>query len=440
MVKGRSVVIIGAGIAGLVAARRLSQAGFRVRVLEAAALPGGRVGERQVRDIRFNAGARLVYDFSRPFNALLREIGLAQALVPVRRLSAECVGRDAHWALELMPGVKSLLTPGLSFGERLRFPVFALGMLAWRRHANPDDAASVLEADAVSLAHHIGGRLGPNVLERMVEPVFRGTRSWNPQEVSAAFLASTAPHLVGRDTVHVFAGGMGQLPQALAQGLSIECGTSVRAVDMPKTGSCRVHAQGRDGEIARESDIVVCATEGSRASSLFPDLEAQDRAFLAGVRYNPLGIVHYKLNRQVEPAMLFFTRTVAGSISTWQQVPGGEERSPQLYAQLSPEASEDARRRGMTDRLDELVEERVRELYPSLDHDCEDRHSQWIERMLPVFYPGYAAAMAAFRERQSAARRRVYFCGDYLAQALVTGAAASGERAAQDVIRHWGAA
>jgi oxygen-dependent protoporphyrinogen oxidase len=91
----------------------------------------------------------------------------------------------------------------------------------------------------------------------------------------------------------------------------------------------------------------------------------------------------------------------------------------------------------MTGRLDELVASRVRQLFPSLDRDCTDIHNQWIARMLPTFYPGYARAMAAFRDRQSAARRRVYFCGDYLAHALVTGAAASGERAARDVLRHW---
>lgn len=434
---GQRIVVIGAGIAGLTAARRLQRQGHTVRVLEAGPMPGGRVGERMMRGIRFNAGARLVYAFSKPFNALLDEIGLTPELVPVRRLSAECVGPADRWTVELMPGLRSLLTPGLSLAERLRF--IAFGLAAMTSRTDPDDAASTPDADAVTLADYIRDRLGANVLERMVAPVFRGTRCWNPEEVSAAFFASTAPHLVGKDTVHVFKGGMGRLPQALADGLAIDCDTRVTGVET--SGSdCQIHAEQDGQSLVYEADLVVCATEGSLAAGLFTDLDPETRAFFSGVRYNSLGIVHYRLNRPVAPAMQFFTRAAAGAVATWQQVPGNEAtgEAPQLYAQLSPEAVGQAIERGMTDRLDELVKDRVRALYPSLDSDCADLHNQWIARKLPVFYPGYAKSMAAFRERQSASRQKVYFCGDYLAQALITGAAASGERAARDIANHWG--
>jgi protoporphyrinogen/coproporphyrinogen III oxidase len=431
------IIVIGAGVAGLVAARRLRKAGFTVRVLEAGEAPGGRVGERQARGIRFNAGARLVYAFSKPFNALLQEIGLAGARIAVRGLSAECVGVGESWIVELTPGVRTLLTPGLSPAERLRFLPFGLRMLAAR--ADPDDAASAMAEDGVTLADYVNRELGPNVLERIVEPVFRGARCWNAEEVSAAFFAATAPHLVGRDTVHVLKGGMSQLPQALAAGLDVQCGARVVSVATPADGPCRLVARREGGEMVEEADLVVCATEGSLAAALFPDLPEEERAFFAGVRYNSVGIAHYLLNRQVAPQMKFFTRAASGPIATWQQIPGDEAigQAPQLYAQLSPEAVAEAKGRGMTERLDELLAKRVRELFPSLDRDCADIHNQWIARMLPIFYPGYARAMTAFRDRQSAAHRRVYFCGDYLAQALITGAVASGERAARDVLRYW---
>jgi oxygen-dependent protoporphyrinogen oxidase len=310
---GQNIIVIGAGIAGLVAARRLTQAGHRVRVLEAGEVPGGRVGDRNVRGIRFNAGARLLYAFSPTFNALLDEIGLTATLVPIRGLSAACVGTDGRWSVELMPGVRSLLTPGLSVAERLRFISFGLRALAARRHTDPDDAASALREDGETLAAYVRRALGAGVLERLVEPVFRGTRNWNADDASAAFFASVTPHLIGRDTVHVPAGGMGRLPQALANGLTVETGARVLQVETPGTGPVRIHADRNGQAVTHEADLVVCATEGVCAARLFAQLPQEERTFLGGVRYNALGIVHYRLDRQVGHAMSFFSRGRRGA-------------------------------------------------------------------------------------------------------------------------------
>jgi len=46
MMARRDVLILGAGLAGLAAARRLAKAGLRVTVIEARSRPGGRVPAR----------------------------------------------------------------------------------------------------------------------------------------------------------------------------------------------------------------------------------------------------------------------------------------------------------------------------------------------------------------------------------------------------------
>lgn len=422
------IVVIGAGIAGLTAAYRLRQAGQTVTVLEAGAVPGGRVGDRETRGIRYNAGARLVYLFSKPFNRLLDELGLRDEMVPVRGLSAQCVGAGEAWQIELMPGPASLLTPGLTLAERLRFATFGAGMLLARHRTDPDDATSALAADGLSLAEYTRRKTGPNVLARMVDPVFRGTRSWNSEDISAAFFASTTPHLIGQDTVCVFKQGMATLPNALAEGLDLRCNTRATAVTR----------YGRGYEVQTEvgtlrADRVVMAVEGSLVAGLMPDLDADDRAFFESVHYNSLGIVHYRLKTDVAPMMRFFARGTAGTIATYQQIPANPSRgqAAQLYAQLSPEANAQARDEGRIGDLHAIIEERLLQLYPTLGTDCEDRVEQWIERKLPTFYPGYARKVAAFRARQ---RGGLAFCGDYLAQSLLTGASASGERAAAQIL------
>ena len=55
----RQAIIIGAGIAGLAAAVRLRKQGFKVRVFEAAAFPGGKLREFNSKGYRFDYGPSL---------------------------------------------------------------------------------------------------------------------------------------------------------------------------------------------------------------------------------------------------------------------------------------------------------------------------------------------------------------------------------------------
>src|SRR5215468_4933845 len=92
---GKGVAILGAGIAGMTAAYRLAQAGYKCRVLEARPRPGGRVwtirgGDRIVetdsvqqadwerdRHLYFNAGAARISSHHRGILGYCREFGIA---------------------------------------------------------------------------------------------------------------------------------------------------------------------------------------------------------------------------------------------------------------------------------------------------------------------------------------------------------------------------
>jgi oxygen-dependent protoporphyrinogen oxidase len=188
------------------------------------------------------------------------------------------------------------------------------------------------------------------------------------------------------------------------------------------------------------TDLVFVAVEGARALALLRQPEPEEARFFAALRYNSLGVVHYALDEDLAPAMRFIDRGEGLAIATYQQLPASPQAGrpkAQIYCQLTPEATVAARAGGKMQALEPMVRDDVRRFFPALDRLASAHAEQWIEYKLPLPYPGFAAHMARFRRWQAAAPRRVYFCGDYLAQALVTGACASGERAARLAAGHW---
>jgi len=436
----RSVIVVGAGIAGLTAAYRLRALGFRVRVLESGGQPGGRVAQGREGPIPYNTGARLLYPFGRELQALIDELGLREGLVPLKNLGADCRTADGTYRVDLMPGFAAMHTPGLGWRDKLGLLRAGLHLAWLRGRADPDHAVSALAHDDETLADYIRRTAGSRVLERLVEPVFRGTRSWNPEDISASFYLSTTPGLLGHDTVYVPRGGMGALTAALADRLEVECDTVATAIVRADDGPCtvRYRKDGVEGEAT--ADIVVCATQGAYAGRLVAGQSGAERQLLGAVRYNSLGIVHYALRGPLAPALEFSLRSRPTRIATWQQMaapPDAGDAESILYCQLTPEAVREAERQGCTNDVDSLLRDEIRARLPGFDRRLVYRFNQWIACKLPVFYPGYGRKVASLLAWQSAERRSVYYCGDYLSQSLVNGACRSGAEAAATIARHW---
>ena len=274
-----SVIVVGAGIAGLTAAWRLRAAGYSVTVLEASAAPGGRMAEAQDGDIVFNTGARLIYPFGGPLYDLIAELGLRNALIPVRDLAASCRIDGVDMRIGLMPGVATLRMPGLTMGDRLRLLALSWRLWRLRGRVDPDDLLSALAWDGETLAAWADRELGPRLRARLIDPVFRGTRSWNAEEISAAFLLATLVPMLGRRDVHVLAGGMGRLTAELAARLGVRCGCAVTRVVAGADGCGVTLADG--GTLA--ADVVVLAVPGAAVAGLLADPAPEQAAFLGAV-------------------------------------------------------------------------------------------------------------------------------------------------------------
>lgn len=181
-------LVVGGGLAGLLAARRHALAGHQVTVLEAEDRTGGAIAEATVGRISLNTGAEAWSAASGAVDALVAELGLAEAVV------SPSTGRGSR--LVSAAGVHRA-PPGGMFGiparplsPETREVLGLLGALrAWAERLLP--ASSGLR-EGVTLGDYVQHRMGRRVVDRLVAPLVGGVHSADPYSLE---LASTLPRL-----------------------------------------------------------------------------------------------------------------------------------------------------------------------------------------------------------------------------------------------------
>jgi oxygen-dependent protoporphyrinogen oxidase len=238
----KRVVVVGAGIAGLTAAHDLRAAGHDVLVLESASRVGGKLHRVEVGGVTVDVGAEAMLNRRPEGVALARSLGL-----PVEhptRASSRIWTRGA-----LRPLPRSLMGVPLDLAQLASSGVLSADGLA-RVRAEPRLPPESIDGD-VSVGWIVDRRFGAEVTDRLVEPLLGGVYAGDSRLISAR---ASVPQLVDyasrgsvleqaaaiptTDEAPVFAGipgGMGRLPEALAAGLVVRTGVTVR--ELVRTGA-----------------------------------------------------------------------------------------------------------------------------------------------------------------------------------------------------------
>ena len=111
MTMPRSVLVVGGGVAGLVAARSLAMQGYEVSLFEASARMGGALYAAKLSGVDIDTGAE-AFAVTRPeTRTLIEELGLSANIVLPRRSDARLLLSDGMYAMpHAMLGVPTDLT------------------------------------------------------------------------------------------------------------------------------------------------------------------------------------------------------------------------------------------------------------------------------------------------------------------------------------------
>ncbi|WP_343882463.1 protoporphyrinogen/coproporphyrinogen oxidase, partial [Leifsonia poae] len=222
------VIVIGGGMAGLVAARDCARPGFSVTLLEAGDRVGGSVASLEIDGLTVDAGAESYATRGGHVRELVDELGLGRDVV-----TPNPAGAWVRFGSQSVPLPKAGLL-GIPSSPLASDVVRAIGWAgAWRAYL--DRVMPVLKIGTErSLGTLVRKRMGAKVLERLVAPVATGVYSARPDDldidVVAPGLNSALTRLgslsgaVGElrsnakagGAVEGIRGGMWRLPAALA--------------------------------------------------------------------------------------------------------------------------------------------------------------------------------------------------------------------------------
>jgi monoamine oxidase len=419
------VVVLGAGVAGLAAARSLASSGLSVTVAEGRRRIGGRVAT--VRDFcgrPVEAGAEFIHGIGAATWAEVRGAGLSVRACRQRDLMFN-VGGATRW----LPWI--VLHPGV-------WPIFTIFRALQRVGSADLSAREFLD------------RLGYRGRARLfAEMMLSGHLPGCIDEIGMLGLRADGVDTLERGTNYRVLDGYDRLPDVLARGIDVRLDFDVEAVRWSPDG---VAATARDGrEICARAAVATfpVGVLASRRVHFSPALPDTKRAALDGVEMGPVVKLLLRFDDRFWPLWASAIVCATGPATLyWPVFHGDGEAPPVLVAYATGDRARLLARVGEAEAV-EIALVDLRRLFPRADpkrHLADARRIDWsADRFAGGGYTFLRLNARDARRRLAAADTGALFWAGSATQwapiaGTVDAAYASGLRAAEEVRAYLAAA
>ena len=298
------VVVVGAGLSGLATAFRLTQQGFRVQAVEAAARPGGVIASIRRDGALYERGPNSGLDTTPLINELLAAAGIAGERVDASAAAAKrYILRDG--ALTPLPTSPPAFITSPLFSWRAKLALLR----------EPFIAPSAPDAEE-TVAAFVRRRLGAEFLDYAIEPFVAGIYAGDPDRLSvpAAFprlfaLEQKYGSLIGGQIKGArerrksaekpknaavsfsFRDGMQTLTDALARGLNIDFGVRAAGLRRESDGTFVLECERGGERFELRARSVVLAVPAYEATRIVGRLAPEATPALEAIVYPPVATV-----------------------------------------------------------------------------------------------------------------------------------------------------
>ncbi|MCP5058522.1 MAG: FAD-dependent oxidoreductase [bacterium] len=443
-----SVVVVGGGLAGLMAASSLRARGCEVTLLEAAPGPGGRAAGGEHAGYRWDAGAHAVSARDACLAALVAEAGLSGEMLPLRPERLLQVSGNQAVAIDPARTLGIARTPGVRWRDALRLRRLPRLLKKFETLLDPSDPLRAARLDDRSVADFVRLYFGSSALEHWAAPLMLGDTLADPNETSR--LLFILHHLSRNEApVGVLRGSFRELANRLTQE-SDRFAARVRSIEAAGRGF-RVEFEHDGVEHSMESDGVVLATPGETVVSLAGSLlvDAERRIFEASRSLPALVLVaglegsfagkasRYRFRQDEQRPVVSMAVEPGGGRSS--AAPEGCERAVLMASAEWSAAHFDA----PDDVVTKTLAGSLGRLLPGAPAAMHFSRVLRHERAFPRFDVGRYRELARLRDVSAdrlAQGRRLVFAGDYQIAPTAEGAVVSGGRAADELAGAFGLA
>ncbi|WP_408959274.1 NAD(P)/FAD-dependent oxidoreductase [Natrinema sp. 74] len=421
------VLVVGGGLAGLVAARHLAGGGVDVTLLERRETVGGRVRTAARDGYRFDRGFQVLFT---AYPAVRAELDLDA--LDLRRFApgATVAGPNGRSTLvdplrEPATVLATVSNPSVSVGDALR-----VARLWWElRRTDPDAILADGEDTTIAATLHARG-FSDRFIEDFVAPFYGGITLDRSLATSSRVFEYTFRTLAAGD-IAVPAAGMGAIPAWLADRVR-EVGGTIETETAVKSVSATGDSSGSDGGVTvgtevgtTEADAVIVATDPPTAREL-TGIDAIPTAARACVTQ------YYALPAAADletDRRLLLNATEAGPNHVVPHSAVAPEYAPDDRTLISATFLGDRAERDA--ELAAQTRSTLTSWYPDRQFDAlEPVHTARVEFAQFAQPPGFRERLPETRDPAGS----VYLAGEYTRWSSIQGAMESGRRAATAAI------